>query len=63
VTACELVTDVEVDALRARLGPDPLRCGADAGRAWARISRSRAPIATLLMDQSVLARVIREPLS
>jgi endonuclease-8 len=56
-TACELLTELDVDAVRARLGPDPLRRDADPDRAWARISRSRAPLATLLMDQSVLAGV------
>ncbi|MGH3796537.1 MAG: Fpg/Nei family DNA glycosylase [Pseudonocardiaceae bacterium] len=55
--ACELFTDVEMDAVGARLGPDPLRRDADPDRAWQRISRSRAPLATLLMDQSVLAGV------
>ena len=56
-TACELLTDAEVDAIHARLGADPLRGDADPDRAWARISRSRAPLATLLMDQSVIAGV------
>jgi endonuclease-8 len=56
-TACELLGEAEVDALRSRLGPDPLRPDADPDQAWARISRSRAPLATLLMDQSVLAGV------
>jgi endonuclease VIII len=56
-TACELLTEDEADAVRARLGPDPLRDDADADCAWARISRSRAPLATLLMDQSVLAGI------
>jgi endonuclease VIII len=56
-TACELLTDAEVDAVLARLGADPLRDDADPDRAWARISRSRAPLATLLMDQSVIAGV------
>jgi endonuclease VIII len=56
-TACELITDAEVTAIRARLGADPLRGDADPARAWARISRSRAPLATLLMDQSVIAGV------
>lgn len=56
-TACELITDAEVDAIRARLGADPLRRDADPDRAWDRISRSRAPLATLLMDQSVIAGV------
>ncbi len=56
-TACELLTDAEVDAIHARLGADPLRRDADPERAWARISRSRAPLATLLMDQTVVAGV------
>jgi endonuclease-8 len=56
-TACEVLTEGEVEALHARLGADPLRPDADPERAWARISRSRSPIATLLMDQSVIAGV------
>jgi hypothetical protein len=32
--ACELLTDAEVDLIRARLGPDPLRPDADPDRAW-----------------------------
>jgi endonuclease-8 len=55
--ACELLTAAETNVLRARLGPDPLRSDADPDRAWQRISRSRAPLATLLMDQAVLAGV------
>jgi endonuclease-8 len=55
--ACELLTEAETDALRARLGPDPLRGDANPDRAWVRISRSRAPLATLLMDQSIIAGV------
>ena len=55
--ACELLTETEVDAVRARLGPDPLRRDADPDRAWARISRSRAPLATLLMDQAVVSGI------
>jgi endonuclease-8 len=56
-TACELITDGEAKAIHGRLGEDPLRSDADPDRAWARISRSRAPLATLLMDQSVIAGV------
>jgi len=56
-TACELITDGEAAAIHARLGEDPLRPDADPERAWARISRSRAPLATLLMDQTVIAGV------
>jgi endonuclease-8 len=55
--ACELLTGAEVAALRARLGPDPLRSDADPERAWTRISRSRTPLAALLMDQAVLAGI------
>lgn len=56
-TACELVTDEQRAAIVARLGPDPLREDADPSAAWARISRSRTPIGTLLMDQTVVAGV------
>lgn len=56
-TACELITDAEEGVIHARLGADPLRSDADPDRAWARISRSRAPLATLLMDQTVIAGV------
>ncbi len=56
-TACEVLTGAEVRALRARLGPDPQRRDAVPDHAWERVSRSRTPIAVLLMDQSVLAGV------
>ena len=56
-TACELQTSEQRTALVARLGPDPLRPDADPDLAWHRIKRSRAPIAGLLMDQSVVAGV------
>ncbi|MET0198563.1 Fpg/Nei family DNA glycosylase [Rhodococcus sp. RS1C4] len=56
-TACEIYTEQQVDALLSRLGPDPIRKDADPDRAWDRISRSRTPIGTLLMDQKVLAGV------
>jgi endonuclease-8 len=56
-TACELLTPPEREAMLARLGPDPLRADADPDLAWERISRSRAPIAGLLMDQSVVAGI------
>jgi endonuclease-8 len=56
-TACELQTLGQRDALVARLGPDPLRPDADPDLAWHRIRRSRAPIAGLLMDQSVISGI------
>lgn len=54
---CELITPPERNALLSRLGPDPLRRGADPYRAWARISRSQLPIGRLLMDQVVVAGI------
>ena len=56
-TACEIYTEEQVDALKARLGPDPIRKDADPERAWARLGKSRTAIGTLLMDQKVLAGV------
>lgn len=56
-TACEVVTTLEKDAVVARLGPDPIRADAEPARFREAVARSRAPIATLLMDQGVLAGV------
>ncbi|WOC10946.1 Fpg/Nei family DNA glycosylase [Gordonia sp. MP11Mi] len=55
--ACELYTSDDLEALVARLGPDPLRRDAEPDRAWRAISRSRRAIGALLMDQKVLAGV------
>lgn len=56
-TTCALITDAEKQAIHDRLGPDPLREGADPDRAFGRISRSRTSVAALLMDQKVIAGV------
>jgi endonuclease VIII len=56
-TVCELLHAEEVDAIRARLGPDPLRKDSDPDSAFRRISRSTVSVAALLMDQSVLAGI------
>lgn len=56
-TACTLMRPAEQGAIVDRLGPDPLRPDADPERMVERVRRSRAPIGTLLMDQSVLAGV------
>lgn len=56
-TACELFTPEDLAVLTARLGPDPLRRGADPDAAWAAISKSRKAVGALLMDQKVLAGV------
>jgi endonuclease-8 len=52
---CELLSPAQVDALRGRLGADPLRDDANPAAAYQRISRSRAPLAGLLLDQSIVA--------
>ncbi|HVV12484.1 Fpg/Nei family DNA glycosylase [Amycolatopsis sp.] len=54
---CELLNPDQVDAIKARLGPDPLRRDAKPELAWEKISRSRTSLAALLMDQSVLCGV------
>ena len=55
--ARNIASPEQVDAVLARLGPDPLRPRADGGRALRRIAASRTPVGALLMDQSVLAGV------
>jgi endonuclease-8 len=54
-TACQLLSPPEVDALRARLGADPLRADADPAAAYARIRRSPTALGALLLDQSIVA--------
>jgi endonuclease-8 len=56
-TACEVLDEAQVDAVIARLGPDPLERDADPARAWKRIAKSQRPIGGLLMDQAVIAGV------
>jgi endonuclease-8 len=54
---CELLTPSERTALTSRIGPDVLRKDADPALAFIRISKSKAAIGQLLMDQSVLAGI------
>jgi endonuclease-8 len=56
-TRCEVLNTAERKELLSRLGPDPLRRNADPSVAYARITRSKLPIAALLMEQKVLAGV------
>ena len=56
-TICSNIDCAELAALIDRIGPDVLREDADPLRAISRISRSRAPIGRLLMDQSVIAGI------
>jgi len=53
--ACELLTPAEVEALRDRLGADPLRDDAVGADAFARIGRSPTPITQLLLNQEIVA--------
>jgi endonuclease VIII len=56
-TRCRLIDGDQRSMLLGRLGPDPLRRGADPSLAFARIARSTQPVAALLMDQSVVAGI------
>lgn len=56
-TACELLADPEREALLARLGPDPLQPPTDPAALTRRITRSRARLGALLLDQTVVAGV------
>ena len=56
-STCEVLDAPGIAALTARIGPDVLRADADPDRAFDRISRSRAPIGRLIMDQKVMAGI------
>ncbi len=54
---CALITPAEKRAVHDRLGPDPLRPEDGPDGAYARMARSRMPVAVLLLDQKVVAGV------
>lgn len=56
-TASELQGPEQKDAVHARLGPDPLRRDGRPEAFVRRMSRSRAPVAGLLMQQQVVAGI------
>ena len=56
-TACELLDTDDEQALRARLGPDPLDERAEAPAFAAALSRRRVPIGQALLDQRVIAGI------
>lgn len=57
-TTCETLTGVEVETVLARLGPDPLRnLPGDRDSFISGLAKKRTPLATLLMDQKVIAGV------
>lgn len=59
-TVCELIVPSQEDAIRARLGPDPLQAGIDGNTVAefaARLERRRIPIGAALLDQKVIAGI------
>lgn len=56
-TICEVLDPPGILSLVERIGPDVLRDDADPDRAYVKISKSRAPIGRLIMDQSVMAGI------
>jgi endonuclease-8 len=56
-TLCAVVTPEQALAVRARLGPDPLRPDSTADLGWGKVARSGRTVAELLMDQSVIAGI------
>jgi endonuclease VIII len=56
-TTCELFDDAGVAAVRAGLGPDPLREDADAAAVDAALAADRRAIGAVLLDQAVVSGV------
>ena len=56
-TICEVLDQKGVMDLIGRIGPDVLRPDANPDFAFEKISRSKAPIGRLIMDQSVMAGI------
>lgn len=54
---CAVISPEQVEAVTARLGPDPLRPDPDPGVGWLKVSGSSRSIAELLLDQSVMAGI------
>lgn len=56
-TICQVMTFSEFTSLTNRIGPDVLRPDANPDLAFKKISKSKAPIGRLIMDQSVMAGI------
>jgi formamidopyrimidine-DNA glycosylase len=56
-TVCRVVDPHEMARVVSRLGPDPLRRGADRERFVRAVTKSSKPIGALLLDQSVIAGI------
>lgn len=56
-TVCRTLTPEEVNAVRAKLGPDPLNEDADPTAFYAAAAKTSRPIGVVLMDQACLSGV------
>jgi endonuclease-8 len=56
-TDCSLMDPVQEEAVKARLGPDPLRRDADPESMWSALRRRTAPIGAALLDQRVVSGI------
>ena len=56
-TICQVLAPHEFISLTDRIGPDVLRADAKPNLAYARISKSKAPIGRLIMDQAVMSGI------
>lgn len=58
-TACEVMDPAQVDALLARLGPDPAADDSDEARDRFvnRLRRTATPVGLVLMDQSIVSGI------
>ncbi len=54
---CEVLDEPQLLALIDRIGPDVLRADADPDQAFRRITKSKAPIGRLIMNQAVMAGI------
>lgn len=56
-TKCEILDSAQLQTLEKRLGIDPLDADADPEFAYQRLSRSKKPIGSALLDQSLIAGI------
>lgn len=56
-TVCKVLTEPEMHAARAKLGPDPLNEDAEEGRFFRALERTARPIGAVLMDQKVISGI------
>lgn len=54
---CELINQRELVELKQRLGDDPLRDDASVENVWQKFQRSKTPVGSVLLNQSIIAGV------